>query len=398
MNLVLSITAYPPAIGGAQALMHALARQLSARHTVQVLTQWDTNRTDWLLGTSLNAPLEPRAYVQDGVPVQQISLPPGARRQLKPWVYGYYFFEGPAIRHIAAALADQMRPWTAGAELIHNCRIGREGLSFASLQLARERDIPFVFTPVHHPRWGGWLHRHYQALYRQADAVIALTGEEKKLLIGLGVPEKRVFVTGMGPILSPDPDPARFRREHGLGAAPLILFLGQKYRYKGLAALLAAAPLVWQRHPDAHFAFIGPRTAYSRRLFRGIADARLFELDAVPLAEKTDALAACTLLCVPSNQESFGGVYTEAWSLGKPVIGADIPALREVIADGQDGLLVQQVAGAIADGLMALLDDPTRAAAMGQRGREKVAARYSWARLAQLTESVYQQVLGHGAP
>lgn len=397
MNLLISITAYPPSTGGAQLLMHQLAQQFALRHTVQVLTQWDTNRTDWLLGTTLNSPTVPRAYVQNGVVVQRIALPASVRRRLVPWTYAYYVVQGPALQRIAAALADEMRPWAAQASLIHNCRIGREGLSYASLQVARERDIPFVFTPVHHPRWGGWFHRHYLALYRRADAVIALTESEKRLLVQLGVRDERIHVTGMGPILAESSDPDRFRKAQGLGDEPIILFVGQKYAYKGLAAMLAAAALVWRKRPTVRFVFVGPRTAYSWRLFRHVTDARILELDAVCLDDKTDAIAACTVLCVPSAQESFGGVYTEAWSLSKPVIGTDIPAVREVITDGRDGLLVRQEAAPLADCLIQLLDNPSLANEMGQRGREKVEARFSWPRLAALTESVYEQVLGHRA-
>jgi glycosyltransferase involved in cell wall biosynthesis len=397
MRLLYTITAYPPSVGGAQLLAHQLARQLLARHPIQVLTQWDANRTDWLFGTTLNAPVEAHAYNQDGVPVQRVSLPGRSRRRLTPWVYAYYLMEGPAIRRIAAALADEIRPWAAQADLVHNYRVGREGLSYASWRIARERDVPFIFTPMHHPRWGGWLHRHYLALYRQADAVIALTQAEKQELTSLGVDGRRVFVTGMGPILAESSDPCRFREAHGLGDEPIILFVGQKYAYKGLAAMLAATALVWRRLPGVQFVFVGPRTGYSRRLFERVTERRILELDAVSLQEKTDAMAACAVLCVPSTQESFGGVYTEAWSLSKPVIGCDIPALREVITHGHDGLLVGQEAAAIADSLSQLLDRPSMAAEMGRRGREKVQARFSWARLADLTESVYQQVLGHGA-
>jgi glycosyltransferase involved in cell wall biosynthesis len=96
---------------------------------------------------------------------------------------------------------------------------------------------------------------------------------------------------------------------------------------------------------------------------------------------------------VPSTQESFGGVYTEAWSLGKPVIGADIPAVREVIAHGEDGLLVPQDAGAIASALTQLLSNTGLREQMGQRGQAKVAARYSWPRLAALTEEVYARAM-----
>jgi glycosyltransferase involved in cell wall biosynthesis len=313
-----------------------------------------------------------------------------------PWVLTYYAVQGPALKRIAAALETAIEHELCQVDLVHNGRIGREGLSFASLQLARRRGVPFVLTPVHHPRWGSWLHRYYHRLYREADAVIALTETERQTLVQLGVRERRVFVTGMGPILADAHDGARFRAEFALGDEPLILYLGQKYAYKGLAALLAAAALVWKRHPETRFAFLGPRTAYSQRLFSTVRDERILELDTVSLQTKTDALAACQVLCVPSTQESFGGVYTEAWSLGKPVVAADIPAVRSVVTDGQDGLLVSQAPGAIADALVSLLGKPGLAQQMGLSGRGKVVQRYTWPCLAQQTERVYDHVLRQG--
>ena len=392
-----SLTAYPPSIGGAQLLMHQLARQLAPRHPVQVVTQWTTNRTDWLLGTTLNAPTAACAYSQDGIPVQQITIPLDLRRRLAPWVLGYYLAQGPAIRRIAAALAAEIEPWAAQADLIHNCRIGREGLSYASYQVARAKNIPFVLTPVHHPRWGTWLHRHYQALYRQADAVIALTAAERDMLVRLGADERRVHVTGMGPVLASAGDGPSFRRAHALESDPVVLFLGQKYAYKGVAALLAATEAVWRRVPETRFVFIGPRTDFSRRLFSRVNDHRLLELDTVTLQAKTDALAACDILCVPSVQESFGGVFTEAWSFGKPVIGGDIAAVRAVIDDESDGFVVRQQAGPLAERLVCLLEQPALRQTMGERGRAKVEARYTWARLAEQTELIYTSVLKTGS-
>jgi glycosyltransferase involved in cell wall biosynthesis len=139
--------------------------------------------------------------------------------------------------------------------------------------------------------------------------------------------------------------------------------------------------------------FIGPRTDYSRQLFASVAGQRLLELDTVSLQEKTDALAACSLLCVPSTQESFGGVYTEAWSLGKPVIGCRIPAVAELIMDGEDGFLVAQQPAEIADRILQLLTDPSLARALGSAGQRKVQARFTWLRLAALTEQAYLDVL-----
>lgn len=394
VKLLFTLTAYPPSTGGAQSLMHRLARELLTRHAVQVVTQWDTARTDWLFGTTLNAPAPARAYSVDGVPVQRITLSGATRNRLRPWVWLYFPLQRWALPRLAQALAEEIAPYAERADLIHNCRIGREGLSYGSLLAARRHGLPFILTPVHHPRWGGWLHRHYHRLYREADAVIALTETERRTLIELGVRPERVHVTGMGPALAERGDGARFRAQHGLGAAPMVLFVGQKYAYKGLATLLAAVPHV----PEARFVFIGPRTSYSRRLFARVREPRVLELDAVDVQTKTDAFAACDVFCLPSTQESFGGVFTEAWSLGKPVVGADIPAVREVIAEGEDGFCVPARPAALAERLRYLLDHAEMRAAMGERGRAKVAARFSWPRLAELTAAVYQSVWrGRGA-
>jgi len=393
LRILYTLTSYPPSIGGAQLHTHRLACELRARHSIQVVTQWQTQRSDWLLGTTLRAPPSACSYELDGVAVRAITLTPQARRRLAPWVVCYYALQGPALARIADALAAELAPWGAQADVIHNCRIGREGLSYASLKLARQRRIPFVLTPVHHPRWAGWLHRYYHRLYRMADAVIALTEAERRTLVALGVAEDRVAVTGVGPILADSSDPARFRARHGLSDDPVVLFLGQKYAYKGVGALLTSAPKVWRRAPETRFVFVGPRTPYSRRLFAGVADHRILELDAVGLEEKTDAIAACDILCLPSSQESFGGVFTEAWALGKPVVGCDIAAVRAVVDNGADGLLTLQRPEAIADALLSLLDRPKERAEMGERGRRKVADRYLWSRLAATTERVYQQAL-----
>jgi glycosyltransferase involved in cell wall biosynthesis len=64
-----------------------------------------------------------------------------------------------------------------------------------------------------------------------------------------------------------------------------------------------------------------------------------------------------------------------------------------VIEDGRDGFLTPQRADAIATALTRLLEDGALRQAMGQRGRDKVAARYTWPRLAEITEAVYRTVL-----
>jgi glycosyltransferase involved in cell wall biosynthesis len=392
MRLLYTLTAYPPYLGGAQLHQHLLAQHLQQQHTIQTICHWQTNRTDWLLGTTLKAPAKSYDSTIDGIPVHQLGISFRQKLQMALFVCGYYPFMALALPAIARHFTQHLLPFATQSDLIHNVRIGREGLSYASLQVARQSDIPFIFTPVHHPRWVGWRYRQYLKLYTQADAVIALTQTEKQTLIQLGVSEDQIEVTGIGPVLAPQAWPEAFLRTHPQIQDPFVLFLGQHYLYKGYREVLAAAPLVWQTHPEVHFVFIGPAVKQSDQAFQD-CDRRIHRLGSVDLQTKTEALAACTLLCVPSSQESFGGVYTEAWSFGKPVIGCNIPAVAEVISDGVDGYLVQQDPASIAEAIRHLLLNPGLAESMGQAGKNKVEEYFTWERLAQKTEQVYQSTL-----
>ena len=57
------------AFGGVQALAHELLRHLAPYQRQWVVTQWDSNRTDWLQGSTVFSPRHPRGYVIGGVEV-----------------------------------------------------------------------------------------------------------------------------------------------------------------------------------------------------------------------------------------------------------------------------------------------------------------------------------------
>lgn len=393
MKILYTLTAYPPSTGGAQIHQHRLAQEMSQRHDIQVVTHWDNNRTDWLLGTTILAPGEDKDYQIDGVRVHGLGMCLCEKVAMLPFVIGYY----PAmmlgmswvIRPIAAIIERHLRAFTGMVDLVHHVRIGREGLSYASYKTARQNDIPFVLTPVHHPRWVGRRYRAFNTLYSLADAVLVLTTAEKEILVDLGVKEERIHVIGHGPVLEQDADGGKFLIDHHING-PMVLFLGQHYPYKGYRQLLEAAKSVWERNPEVHFVFIGPAVEKSEEVFGEIRDKRVHRLGHVSLQEKTNALAACTLLCVPSTQESFGGVYAEAWCFEKPVMGCNIPAVAEVIRDGVDGFLVLQDRDDIAEKIIYLLENEVVAMAMGSAGKRKVAELYDWPKIAGRVERVYQ--------
>ncbi len=387
MKIAYVITGYLPSTGGAQIHFHEIAKRMLPKHEVVVACHWKENRTDWLRGVTVHAPGD-STYVYEGVAVKQFNLSPEERSRLAPWVWMYYAFMGTSVNAIARAMSLRLDALLGPVDLIHAGRMGREFLAWAAFHIARKRGIPFVLTPFHHPKWSGWRWRWYLKLYRAADAVIALTHAEKKILVDLGVDEKRIHVVGHAPVLATQPIIPKFFGPGG----PVVLFLGQKYAYKGLQTLVEAMPKVWERVPEARFAFLGPRTPYSEKLFQKISDPRVIERDRVSDQEKLSALDDCTVFCLPSRQESFGSVYAEAWMHGKPVVGGNIPAVSELIADGVDGRLVDESPEALAQTLTDLLQNPELAQRMGAAGKKKAETQYTWDAVIQRLEMCYQRL------
>ena len=84
-------------------------------------------------------------------------------------------------------------------------------------------------------------------------------------------------------------------------------------------------------------------------------------------------------LALTSLQESFGVAAVEAMAAGLPVAATDVPGFREVIADGETGLIVPvRDPRAMAEALSKLADDPALRRTMGQAGRRRAAALFNW--------------------
>ena len=285
------------------------------------------------------------------------------------------------------SLADERRLGAAldGVDVVHCiAREWAEGLE----RIAERRGAAFVETPLVHPgqpfSGGG---RRDVARYRRAGAIVALTEWEAAWYRSRGV--ERVHVTGLGPTIESG--------DHGPASGATILFVGRKERYKGYHALRAAAAIVWSERPDARFVAIGQRAWHDR--FDGAPrDPRWVELGVVDERAKAEAYARATVLAMPSEHETFGQTYLEAWSVGRPVIAGDIPPLREVVREGVDGLHAANEPGAIARAILRILSDPDAARRMGEAGRARLGERWTWPLVAERTEAAYRSALGSRRP
>ena len=382
---------WAPAIGGAENHNRRMLRQLGDRIDADVVTLATSNRTDWLKVLIDGERDEPLTYDVDGRRVTALPRwPADVRRRLRLLAPFYHLPASPAPSMMGRLLAPHLRSVAAGTEIVHNVFMGREAFSLGVMLAARRASLPFVFTPLRHERPLGWNSPAFRTLYRSADAIIALTQNEAAWLEAQGSPRDRLQVIGIGPMNDPEASPLPAFKAIG-GRPRIVLYIGQLYAYKGFRALLGAARRL-QSLRDVLFVFAGPDVRGNGREFQG-AGPNVRWLGAVDDGLRDSLLSACTVLCVPSSRESFGGVIVEAWASGKPVVGGPASATHELIDDGVDGWTVPQDPAAIAIRLSSLLEDPALATSMGARGKQKVERRFSWSAIADAHLDVYRKAL-----
>jgi glycosyltransferase involved in cell wall biosynthesis len=77
-----------------------------------------------------------------------------------------------------------------------------------------------------------------------------------------------------------------------------------------------------------------------------------------------------------------------------PVIGTSLEGIPELITDGETGLLVPpRNPDALAQAMLRMIENPTRAKAMARAGRKRVEARFSTTVKIDRTEALYTRLL-----
>jgi 1,2-diacylglycerol 3-alpha-glucosyltransferase len=176
--------------------------------------------------------------------------------------------------------------------------------------------------------------------YKKCNAVMAPSKAIKELLERRGIPNAYVVANGI--------DLSRYNRKtSGKGIRKrllqnkdqrIVLYVGRMSGEKRLETLLGAARHL--KNENIRFVFVGAGPAASRYsrmasrlglgdkvVFTGFVDERLLP----------NYYASADVFCIPSTFETQGIVSVEAMAVGKPVVGADSLALKDLIKNGQNG-------------------------------------------------------------
>ena len=114
----------------------------------------------------------------------------------------------------------------------------------------------------------------------------------------------------------------------------------------------------------------------------------------LPNDELQGRLARAAVVTCPSHREGFGVVCLEAMSHGRPVVASAVGGLRDLVVDGETGLLVPpRDPAALRAALERLLGDAELRRRLGAAGRDRAAKHFSWERVTDLTVAAYADLL-----
>jgi glycosyltransferase involved in cell wall biosynthesis len=282
-------------------------------------------------------------------------------------------------------------------DLVHQ----NNGFDFGAIMLARMLRRPLVA----YQRGDEWNSPVVRWFARGVTAFVANSEATKRSLEALRVPHERTSVIypplelrvfdGRG-------DGAAARAALGIDPdTPLIGILGIMVPWKGHGVFLRAVRAIRDRVPGVRGLVIGGYPpggeAYVRELKAlatelAIADHVTFTGFRPDVADLLPALDVVTHTSI--EPEPFGRVITEAMAMKRPVVASAAGGPVEIIQDGVSGFLVTPGDHeALAERVVELLKDPSRAQLIGERAAQDVAARFGAEAHARLMEKVYDRVM-----
>ncbi len=278
---------------------------------------------------------------------------------------------------------------------------------------ARLAGVPHVVIQhhnVYHKHWAkqGALLRNWEWwLTRRADAVIGVSDEvARATLEAVGVaPEKMHRIpNGIDLDLYRSVAPRDPRPEWGIAPdTPLIVYVARLAPQKRIEDFIEAASIIakrWDRPtPKPVFVVAGGGKDKALDKYEQLIREKNVQ-DIVRLVGPRDDIpsilpfAQAGVLC--SEMEGFGLVVLEYMASGVPAIVSDLPCLRELVRDNENGLVIpQRRPDLLAEKIKNLLDDKALSSKLIAEGRDTT-ENYDWLKIVRDYEAIYTELLEPG--
>lgn len=329
------------------------------------------------------------AIVKRGIEVIPIALArtgmhPGDELRTLVELLRIYRRERPDIVHHVAVkpiLYGTLAARLAGVRTIVNAPVGL-GYVFSSRTLKARLLRPFVLAAYRlsmNPRGGATIFENPDDLAYFAGLGV-VDAKRCRLIRGAGVDMGR---------FCPSPEP------EGL---PLVVLASRLLWDKGVGEFVEAACLLRSQGVQARFVLVGEPDQANPAAVPPAQLAAWRDEGVVECwgrrEDMPEVFAGADVVCLPSYREGLPKVLVEAAACGRPIVTTDTPGCREIVRDGENGLLVPvKSVELLAAALRRLIENPDLRLEMGQRGREMAVAGFSVERVNAETLDLYRALL-----
>ena len=225
---------------------------------------------------------------------------------------------------------------------------------------------------------------------------------------GRGLPKnKGRFITGGSGVDITDYSPGardseashKIRQSLGISQNSFVaMFVGRLQLDKGLAEFVEAARLLRNRRSEISFVMVGaPDPGNKRSVPESMLNKWKSEGDVVFTGRREDVpalMASANTIATPTfYREGLPRTLLEAAATGLPLIGTDMPGVREAIADGHNGILIQpRNATALTDAITELADDQEKAERYGKASLERAINEFDHRRVVGQYIKMYEEL------
>ena len=223
--------------------------------------------------------------------------------------------------------------------------------------------------------------------------VIVQNPDDDNLLRQAGVPQSRLrMVRGSGvdtSVFSPGPK----------SPEPICVVMATRILWdKGVGEFVEAARSLKLAVPEVRFILVGEPDLDNPASVPQTTLKAWQEDNVVEWWGHSDAMAKifqmAHVVCLPSYREGLPKVLIEAAACGKPIVTTDVPGCREVVRDGDNGLLVPvRDSKALASALLRLIENSELRTEMGKRSREIALAEFSSEHIIAQTLDIYKELV-----
>ncbi|MEE8219475.1 MAG: glycosyltransferase [bacterium] len=238
-------------------------------------------------------------------------------------------------------------------------------------------------------------------VYHLPDVIITTCESTRRDMIERNrINENSIVSIPTGVVLDrydPDYRAPHLKSELGLAdEAPIITMVAVLRSWKRHDIFLQAARKVLAHEPSARFLIVGEgpqRKNLERRIKQlGLGESVLmtgYRTDVPAILSITDV--SCL---VSDSAEGVPQAVTQSLAMGKATVGTNVGGIPELIVDGVTGFLIPpKDPDILAERILALLDDPAKARAMGQAGRRLIEQRFTSENMVEQLERLYQEIL-----